>query len=88
MFTYVANLELVKLLEVASELLLRFTGCMKYILAYKVQQKTQNCQGENNLTVSATAEVRWISNDILVGSNSAQTGFMVNMFNLGHELCH
>lgn len=41
MFTCVTNLELVKQLEVASELLLRFTEYINYILACRVQQKTQ-----------------------------------------------
>lgn len=41
MFTCVTDLELVKQLEVASELLLRFTEYINYILACRVQQKTQ-----------------------------------------------
>lgn len=51
----------------------------------KYSRRHRNCQGENNLIISVTAKVRCISNAANVGSNPAETGFMVNMFNLGPE---
>lgn len=54
----------------------------------KYSRRHRNCQGENNLIISVTAKVRCISNAANVGSNPAETGFMVNMFNLGPEWCH